>query len=542
MTMSNTKKAFLGVFFLIIILVVIIGSSYAWLNINKEGKNTNVLKAGDLKLSLIECSEDILLEDAYPISDTAGENQAKNCKFSLQNEGSSDIDFSVYFIDNDIPDDETRMNDKYVKFNIKDVDTNRSRTELLSNKTNREITNGTIEANSTRVYELRVWMDYNADNAAMNTVFNSRIKIDGNQNTSVIKASTWFWANPNLDYEMQYVTNKEKRESVINHLQKVGINEIYINMFLTNGYDSFVNTYSDFIEYANSKNIKIFWLDGDPSSIMEENYKVTVDDKLEAIEKYNNSHKGKIEGMHYDVEFYAESNNDFGAGLWIDGQSEEAKKSKRRLYYINYARYAYQKAKAKGISVAFDVTQELSKFTYYDEDNIEKNMMEELLKYSDSLTVMYYVTQQKYLTTNNMLTKTGEFRFDNGETITVNKSTLSYINAAKKDYRIGSEVSSFRKDYSKSHDCSESYIKELVPTYIDLDFVNTENVWKYLNYYYNLELSEIAKYQKSNNMESNYQIAYHDVWEILNQTGFEETQVIKNRIATFNNETIANCK
>ena len=103
MTMNNTKRAFLGVFFLTIILVVIIGSSYAWLIINKEGKNTNVLKAGDLKLSLIECSEDILLEDAYPISDTAGENQAKTCRFSLQNESSSDIDFSVYFIDNDIP-------------------------------------------------------------------------------------------------------------------------------------------------------------------------------------------------------------------------------------------------------------------------------------------------------------------------------------------------------------------------------------------------------------------------------------------------------
>ena len=141
-----------------------------------------------------------------------------------------------------------------------------------------------------------------------------------------------------------------------------------------------------------------------------------------------------------------------------------------------------------------------------------------------------------------MLTRTGEFRFDNGETITVNKSTLSYINDAKKDYRIGTEVSSFRKDYSKSHDCRESYIKELVPTYIDLDFVNAKNVWNYLNSYYNLELSEIAKYQKSNNMESNYQIAYHDVWEVLNQTGFEETQVIKNRIATFNNETIVNCK
>ena len=113
--------------------------------------------------------------------------------------------------------------------------------------------------------------------------------------------STWFWINYNIPDEIKYVTDKKLREEVIDLLAENGINKIYIPLYL----DHIQDTYEDFIIYANKKNIKIYNLIGDPTSIKSENYNRPINLRLDEMNAFNEKMKknginAKIEGMGLD--------------------------------------------------------------------------------------------------------------------------------------------------------------------------------------------------------------------------------------------------
>lgn len=345
--------------------------------------------------------------------------------------------------------------------------------------------------------------------------------------------ATWFWVNYNDSYEISFITDKEKREAVIDHLSTYGINTFYL--VFEQGHIE--DTYKDFIIYANKKDIKIYLLEGDPFQIMESSYKKAINDRVDEIVAFNNKMKqqninAKIEGIHYDVEYYVNFEdpvlNDMGGlGPWIEGQSETAKNGGRRRAYINFAKAAWKYAKQNQIRVEYDITQGLSKYTYYDEQGLEKNMAEEILKNSDAVTIMYYVTMYKFITTNNELTFTGTMNFE-GSNVNVDTSTVEYINKYHKEYSVGTELSQFRKDEVKRDLCKQNnfpYYNELVPDYIDIGY---EYNLTYVRDYYRTQRNELIKYQNSKGLDDEVGIAYHDVWEFLSLTGFN-TEVINIR-------------
>lgn len=354
--------------------------------------------------------------------------------------------------------------------------------------------------------------------------------------------SVWFWANYNLNYEMQYITEKSYRESVLDKLNEIGINTIYLTMEP----GQILNVYKDFIIYANLKNIKVYYLLGDPTSILPEKETISITNPMDEVNAFNNEmiSQGiiaKIEGLHYDIEFYGQGSTDFGLGLWINGQSETAKRGARRLAYINFAKKALIAARARNLKVEFDVTQEVGKFTYYDEQDDEKNMLEEILKNSDRISIMYYATMKKYITTNNQLTATGLYTFPHEEgspdsSVDVTTSIIDYINQYHSSYSVGKELSFFRKDAMKVETCKESFVNELVPTYIDQGLAFTPN---YIKSYNDLERQTIKEYQESNGMNSEVGLSYHDVWELLYLYGYD-TQIVTNRINNYNNELSSN--
>ena len=58
---------------IVLILVVIIGTTYAWLNITKKSGIVNKITAGNLELTLDDTtSNGILVEKAVPMSDEKG--------------------------------------------------------------------------------------------------------------------------------------------------------------------------------------------------------------------------------------------------------------------------------------------------------------------------------------------------------------------------------------------------------------------------------------------------------------------------------------
>ena len=349
------------------------------------------------------------------------------------------------------------------------------------------------------------------------------------------EASTWFWVNIDDENELKYVTNKELREKVIDLFSENGINKIYIPLY--SGYLS--NIYKDFIVYANSKGIKIYNLIGDHTSIKEDGYERTINSYLDEIKSFNNemSNNGinaRVEGMHYDIEFYGNGNEDFGYGKWIGGQSENAKNCKRRLAYINFAKAAYKYANKLGLEVEFDIPSSLSKLTYYDENNNEKNMLEELLKNSNNVTIMYYVTMKKYITNDNALIYTGPYTFsldedENRTTIDVKESMIEMINKYHSSYNIGTDLMFFRQDDTKMKECTTSFKNELRP-YIDSDLIYDLD---YMNSYYKTEIDTIKNYQTSKNLSADVKIAYHDAWELMYLLGIKDTEVMSKRISNF---------
>lgn len=357
-------------------------------------------------------------------------------------------------------------------------------------------------------------------------------------NTNMInEGSTWFWVNINDENELKYVTNKELREKVIDLFSENGINKIYI--VIPSGY--LQSTFKDFVIYANSKDIKVYNLIGDPSSIKEDGYERTINTYYDEIKSFNDkmSKEGinaRVEGVHYDVEFYGNGNEDFGYGKWIGGQSEEAKNCKRRLAYINLAKAAYKYAGKLGLEVEFDVPNILSKLTYYDEDNNEKNMLEEVLKNSDNVTIMYYVTMKKYITTDNALIYTGSYTFsvdddENRSTVDVKESMVEMINRYHSSYNIGTDLSFFRQDDTKMKECTTSFKNELKP-YIDSDLIYDLD---YMNNYYKTQIDNIKNYQNSKNLSADVKIAYHDAWELMYLLGIKDTEVMNKRISNFAN-------
>ena len=107
------KNAYL----LLITLVLLIGGSYAWFSLTIDNSKTNVVRAGNLKLSLVDCEKDLILKNAVPVSDSKG-MQSEICTFKVENTGKSSIDYSVYLDDTDKEgiSNEKRMKDKYVKY------------------------------------------------------------------------------------------------------------------------------------------------------------------------------------------------------------------------------------------------------------------------------------------------------------------------------------------------------------------------------------------------------------------------------------------
>ena len=166
--------------------------------------------------------------------------------------------------------------------------------------------------------------------------------------------------------------------------------------------------------------------------------------------------------------------------------------------------------------------------------NNEKNMLEEVLKNSDNVTIMYYVTMKKYITTDNALIYTGSYTFsaeddENRSTVDVKESMVEMINRYHSSYNIGTDLSFFRQDDTKMNECTTSFKNELKP-YIDSDLVYDLD---YMNSYYKTEIDTIKNYQKSKNLSANVKIAYHDAWELMYLLGIKDTEVMNKRISNF---------
>ena len=186
---------------LVLTLVVIIGTTYAWLSITKNSEIINKITAGNLELTLDDTtSEGIKLLKAIPMSYQQG-IKTEEYTFTLTNKSSTSSytlslkDLDTYTNDEDQEltiADEDRLADSKVRYILlKDgEEATASKSKIL---TDRVIDSGTIEKGKTIKYSLRIWIDSKAgDNnteEVMGKVFNAQLSLVAEQTSAALPAS-----------------------------------------------------------------------------------------------------------------------------------------------------------------------------------------------------------------------------------------------------------------------------------------------------------------------------------------------------------------
>ena len=180
MEQENKKQGYIVVV-ISIILVLILGITYAWLSISLKGKKDNSLVVGTLNLELNESDGiNIIGEDVYPQTREAALAKTNNMyKFKLTNTGNINSRYTIYLeIENEngkniIPSSNIRYliaKEKQTEFNKDtDIDCNEFKD------------GGLLAPNQTNKYVLRLWIDENANDIKPGMEFISKIKIVATQ-------------------------------------------------------------------------------------------------------------------------------------------------------------------------------------------------------------------------------------------------------------------------------------------------------------------------------------------------------------------------
>ncbi len=160
---------------IVVVLILIIGGSFAWFRINRTSTVINKIKVGNLELKLDdEASTGIKLINEVPKSYQQGLT-SKEYTFTLTNNASIPMDYTIslediskYLDDNNTEVEiksEDKLGDNHIRFILlkNGEEANPSKSKLLSQDPGRAIDTGTIAGNGTKyTYSLRIWIDSRA--------------------------------------------------------------------------------------------------------------------------------------------------------------------------------------------------------------------------------------------------------------------------------------------------------------------------------------------------------------------------------------------
>ena len=185
-TLKTNKKRVIVIGILVVLLIAIIGFSYAWLRTVIVGKEDVQIIVGDLDLVLDESSTNgIQLTNAIPAYDDEGKTYEPYV-FSLKNQSNIDIYYTLSLVDDEelISSCKTTsggpcelLDPRDIRYEIKMGD--RTFTGSLSDSS--IINYGIIGKGETIQGELRVWLNINATNESMGKVFLGQLRVFGTQ-------------------------------------------------------------------------------------------------------------------------------------------------------------------------------------------------------------------------------------------------------------------------------------------------------------------------------------------------------------------------
>jgi len=184
---EEKKKSFIAkhkmsIFVAVSAVVMLIGLSYAWLQLTLRGTKDLTLRAGNLSLVLDDSMEGgISMDSVVPVADEEGKSQ-DGYTFTLENNGSIASQYTIYLDDLALDEGQTKMDDAFIKMSL--TKENQEEVLLLSQTIvdgKKVLDLGNIDAGSKYTYNLKMWIDENATKEIMGTVFKGQLRIEASQ-------------------------------------------------------------------------------------------------------------------------------------------------------------------------------------------------------------------------------------------------------------------------------------------------------------------------------------------------------------------------
>ena len=181
MEQKKNRKVTVIIISILIVLILVLAISFAFFRTQLSGTD-QIVKVGTLDLVLDETSEGISLDNAIGLSDSQG-LALDGSTFELKNNGSKAVDYTIYLDDNTIEETDTRIDDKYLKYNLVKNGESSGATLLtkIGSNPNRVLDSGTIEGKGTNEYSLNLWITDEVDGNYSGQVFSGKLRVEVSQ-------------------------------------------------------------------------------------------------------------------------------------------------------------------------------------------------------------------------------------------------------------------------------------------------------------------------------------------------------------------------
>ena len=173
---DNQKKKLIIAITLLIIIILGLGITYAWLIQIVNGEKIQSMRVGTFRFSLTE-ENSLTINSGEFLKDSDGLKQ-EGFKFTVQNIGKGYGSYSVYLDDDSISSGQTRIDDKFIRYSL---GVNTDTTGTPTNLTSRKIYSGGLDASEKDTFVLRLWLNPAVNGDIGGQVFKAKLRIEVNQ-------------------------------------------------------------------------------------------------------------------------------------------------------------------------------------------------------------------------------------------------------------------------------------------------------------------------------------------------------------------------
>ena len=209
MEQKKNRKVTVIIISILIVLILLLAITFAFFRTELFGSD-QIVKVGTLDLVLDETSEGISLDNAIGISDSKGMSTTPST-FKLINNGNKAVDYTIYLDDNTIEETDTRIDDKYLKYNLVKNGESSGATllTLIGSNPNRVLDSGTIEGKGTNEYSLNLWITDEVDGNYSGQVFSGKLRVEVSQERPTVAEALLADSSNNIntrDPEQTFIT------------------------------------------------------------------------------------------------------------------------------------------------------------------------------------------------------------------------------------------------------------------------------------------------------------------------------------------------